>query len=334
MKNEGNNLSFRDHIRKRPGMYLGAVGSKGIINLVKGLMLDSNHKLKNEKNFFHFSILADNKFELKIKSESNIENLLSLNQGESGFSDQFHFKALEALCTRHEISRKDNFNLQLKWEFDKTIIKNSDVDFFNLSEVLAQVAYLNRESEILLTDNTKKYQSQSYFSFPEGINYIYKRCKIEALGEPKFEFSFDDNIGNNHYQIFVGYRTDWNPSPQIISFANQECTICGGSLVDGIIEGLVLGCDEYVNKLNLKSFKVKRSKFDNGLILVCSVKGGEYKYGGSFKESLIDEKIQQEVKDLIKKLTIEFFEKNKEIADKFLWRFDESQLTSGTMETK
>ena len=48
----------------------------------------------------------------------------------------------------------------------------------------------------------------------------------------------------------------------------------------------------------------------------------------------MDEKVQQEVRDLIKRLTVDFIEGNKEKSDKFLWRFDESQLTSGIMETK
>lgn len=334
MKNEESKLSFKDHIRKRPGMYLGAVGSKGIINLVKGLIIDTNRELENEKNFFHFSILADNKFELKIKSETNLDQLTTYSKDELDYSKKFHFRILEALSRKYEITKENDLNLKLVWELDESIINNSVVDFVNLSEELGQVAYLNRESEILITDNTKKYQNQSYFTFPEGIIYLYERCKIEALLKPKFEISFDDTIDNNHYQIFVGYRDDWFPTPQIISFANEIHTVCGGSLVDGVIEGLVLGCEECVSKSKPESFKVKRSKFDNGLILVCSVKGGEYKYGGSFKESLIDEKIQEEAKGLIKRLTVEFLENNKEKSEKFLWRFDESQLTSGIMETK
>lgn len=334
MKNEGNKLSFKEHIRKRPGMYLGAVGSKGIINLVKGLILDTNRELENEKNFFHFSILADNKFELKIKSETNLEKILIQPKEENDYSTKFHFRVLEALTDKYEITKEDDLNLILNWELNESIIKDSEVDFVNLSEVLGQVAYLNRESEILITDNTKKYQNQSYYSFPEGVRYVYERCKIETLGTPKFEISFEDKIGKNHYQIFIGYRTDWYPTPRVLSFANEVHTVCGGSLVEGIMEGLVLGCEEYVSKSNLEKFNIKRSKFDNGLILVCSVKGGEYKYGGSFKESLIDKNVQQEVRDLIKKLTLDFIEGNKEKSDKFLWRFDESNLTSGIMETK
>lgn len=334
MKSEESKLSLKDHIRKRPEMYLGAVGSKGIINLVKGLIWDTNRELDYEKNFFHFSILADNEFELKIKSDANLDNFLTLPIDDNDYSTKFHFRILEALSNKYKIEKENSSSVKFTWELDESIMKESKVDYVNLSEVLVQVAYLNRASEILVTDNTKKYQNQSYFTFPEGIKYVYERCKIEALLKPEFEISFDDKIGNNHYQIFVGYREDWFPTPQIISFANEIHTICGGSLVEGIIEGLVLGCEEYVSKSNLKSFKVKRSKFDNGLILVCLVKGGDYKYGGSFKVSLIDKKIQEEAKGLIKGLTIDFIKKNKEKSDKFLWRFDESQLTSGIIETK
>ena len=104
--------------------------------------------------------------------------------------------------------------------------------------------------------------------------------------------------------------------------------------MDGIIEGLVLGCQTYVEQHNLKSYTIKRSKFDNGLIIICAVKGSRFIYEGSFKESLSDENIKEEVKSLIKTLTINFIENNREKAEKFLWRFDESHLMSMVMETK
>lgn len=324
-------LEFKEHIRKRPAMYLGSSGSKGIINLIKGLILDANNELKTENNFFQFSIHNKNEFQLHIKSVNDVEQCFSKLKDQSGCFPKYHLQALEALSSRFEVERIDRYQANICWSLDETVFKNTTIDYIHLCEVLAQVAYLNRETEILITDKTKKHLNQTYYSFPEGIKYIYERCKIEALGKPQFELSFDNKIDNIHFQVLLGYRTDWYPSPIVMSFANEIHTTCGGSLVDGIMEGLRLGCREFVKKSSIKSYKIKKEKFNNGLILICSVKGDEFKYGGSFKESLIDDDIKKKSKKLIKRLTLEFMANNKEKTDKFLWRFDESQLTSGIM---
>lgn len=333
MQDKEKHISLKEHMQKRPAMYLGAVGSKGIINLVKGLILDSNRELKSEKNFFHFSILAENKFELKIKSNVHVDELLTIPNNDKDYPNKFYFSILNAISERVIINKENDFVICISWELDENIIGNTKVDFYNLSDELLQVAFLNRDSEILITDHTNKFQNQSYFNFPQGVKYVYERCKLEALGKPQFEITFDDAIGENHYQIYIGYRTDWFPNPQIYSFANDVHTVCGGSLVDGIMEGLFLGCETYINRHNFETFNVTKSKFDNGLILVCAVKGKDYEFGGSFKETLIDETVQNQSREIIKKLTIEFIENNKEKADTFLWRFDESQITNSMMET-
>lgn len=84
-----------------------------------------------------------------------------------------------------------------------------------------------------------------------------------------------------------------------------------------------------MNENNLETFKVSRKKFLNGLIIVCAVRGEDYKYGGSFKETLEDDIVKKQAKKIITKLALDFFYNQKEKADKFLWRFDTTQLTSG-----
>ena len=332
MKDEIQKLDASEHIRKRPGMYLGAVGSKGVVNLVKGIFLDSIEQLGNEEMFYHFTILGQNEYQISIESKSAFTKTMQNPSTEtSSIRENFHFSALKALSRTLNIEILKDHKLLIKWSLDESIYPVTTIDFIHLNEMTTQLAYLHRSSEILITDKTNKYLNQSYQHFPEGIRYIYDRCKIEALGDPKFELEFEGNIDENQYQIFLGYRTDWYPSPQIISFANEIHTICGGSLVDGIMEGLISGCRQYAKESNLKNHKIKKKKFNNGLILVCGIKGKEFTYGGSFKESLMNDEVKRKVKKLMKIKSLEFIRSNEEKANKFLWRFDETQLTSGIM---
>ena len=332
MKEEIQILSAEDAIRKRPGMYLGSVGSKGLINLVKGILLDSIDELKSEDLFFHFTIISHNNYQISITSISEFtEVMLNPTTETKHIRDNFHFSVLKALSQKLKINQTAKKNLLIKWSFDQKAFPIKKVDFVHLNEMATQIAYLHRQSEILISDKSGKYLNQSFFSYPEGIRYIYERCKVEAFGTPKFEIKFEGGINDNEYQIFLGYRTDWYPTPQIVSFANEIHTIFGGSLVDGILEGLISGCRKHVKDSKLENHKIKKKKFNNGLILVCAVKGQDLIYAGSFKESLFDDKIRKDVKKIIKLKTLEFINQNEEKANKFLWRFDETQLTSGIM---
>ncbi len=317
-------------IRKRPGMFLGGVDSKGIIDLFKGLLVDCIKTTNKAHNFFHITAFSKFEFEIDIKSFENISGFLNtLQQDFKNIEDykQFYLYLLDVLSTDLIIKENSLTELVLKFTLDTNIF-NETVDYLELSKSIFQLACLNRNSKFLITDNRFQYQSQNYYYFPDGIRYLYDKKVKDALGKPEFEISFDNFINGLEYQIFLGYRTDWYPSSLIISFADNIHTIYGGSLENGILAGLISACRHYVKTNDLKNFNIKKKKFINGLILVASVKGKEFKYGGSFKETLEDEKVEKDVKKQMKKITLDFMNVNKDKVDKFIWRFDETQLTS------
>ncbi len=78
----------------------------------------------------------------------------------------------------------------------------------------------------------------------------------------------------------------------------------------------------------MQEYKIRRKKFMNGLILVCAVRGGDFRYGGSFREKLEEQEIRTEAKKLVCKSALNFFKNQKEQTNKFLWRFDTTQLAN------
>jgi len=228
-----------------------------------------------------------------------------------------------------EILNIDTQSWQLNFSLNKDLIADTNIDYLKLSENLLQVALLNRQAEIIITDKRQKHLNQNYYYFPQGVFYLFDKATTEILGKPEFKLVFDDELNKNKYQIGLAYRSDWYPTPNVISFANDVHTICGGSLVDGILEGLITSCKKYVKENKMLTFKIKPKKFFNGLIVVCAVRGDNFHYGGSFKETLENDEVKKQAKKVIAKLVSDFFKNNKENAEKFLWRFDTTQLTSG-----
>ncbi len=319
-------LDFSEHVRKRPFMY---IGNDGIVGLFEGLLTDCIELCKTDEITFEIAVLGENCFTFGLTSRHDINPFIKQFSDESKEFSNYFPKVLKVISEIFEVITNENSKTEVAFSFDKTVISNTNIDYLKLTEKVLQFALLNRKCEVITIDKRQKYLTQNYYHFPQGVFYLFDRATSEVLGKPEFKITFDDKINTNRYQIGLAYRTDWYPTPNVISFGNDVQTICGGSLIEGVLDGLISTCKTYVKENNLTTFKIRRKKFLNGLIIVCSVRGEDFKYGGSFKETLEDEIVKKQAKKITSKLALDFFNNQKEKADKFLWRFDTSQLTSG-----
>ncbi|MBK7127994.1 MAG: hypothetical protein IPM74_13835 [Crocinitomicaceae bacterium] len=315
---------YMDHMRKRPSMY---IGNDGVAGLLRGFLVDCIELCKSDKITFKIIISGDDDFSIHLESPNDLTVIVE-KFNEDRLSQHYFPNVMKALSGKFDLNFSNKNNLEINFSIDHGIFSDV-IDSIKLDEKIITVALLNRQSEIVTIDNRKKYFTQNYYHFPEGIFYLFNRATKEVLGKPEFLLTFDDTINSRNYQIGLAYRTDWFPKPNIISFANDVHTVCGGSLVDGVMDGLINACRIYVKENNLSTFKIKRKKFLNGLVLVCTVRGAEFIYGGSWKETLESEEVKKDAKKLMSKLALEFFRTHKEQTDKFLWRFDTEQFASG-----
>lgn len=319
-------MSFEEGVRKRPYMF---IGNDGLIDLFKGLVIDCIKRCQTDEITFQIFILGENNFSIKVSSSKDIRVFSDQFNIESTDYINYYPKVLRVISKKFNLKFTEKKNLEINFSIDQTIISNTNVDYLKLNEKIMQLAVLNRQCELITIDKRQKYVSQNYFHFPQGIFYLFDRINDDALGKPEFILTFDERIDSISYQIGIAFRTDWYPQPNIFSFANDVHTIHSGSLVDGILDGIVSATKLYVKENNLTHFKVTRKKFYNGLIIVCAVRGENFTFGGSFKETLENESIKKEAKKIVSKLALQFFENNKEQTNKFMFRFDTKQLTSG-----
>jgi DNA gyrase/topoisomerase IV subunit B len=302
------------------------IGNDGIVGLFAEILRDCIELCEADRLTFEINIVGDNEFSIGLSGQQNLTTLL--HQFRVGDSASYIF-VLQTISELFEITSNNIDKVQITFSFDKTIIPNTVIDYLKLSEKMVLVALLNRQTEIITIDKRGKYLSQNYYHFPQGILYLFEKAKTEVLGKPKVEVFFDVEIGSNKYQIGIAYSTDWYPMPNITSFANDIQTVRGGSMVYGIVDGLVTACRKYIKVNSLTAMKIKRKKLLNGLIIVCAVRGGDFSYGGSFKETLEDDLVKKQAEKITEKLIFDFLSNHKEKADSFLWRFDTTRLTSG-----
>jgi DNA gyrase/topoisomerase IV subunit B len=322
MKENIQELTLTEHIRKRPAMYLGT--SDRMISLLKGLINNCLATVKSDACFFHITIRSEYDLELTVKSNGDISAFT--NTFEQTAFDFYYYRVLEAVSEKLIVKKKNTSELSLRSRLDATFIETS-IDYWKLIEVVSLIACLNRTTEIRITDNRAPYPNLNYFAFPQGIKYLYDRSVAEATGKPEFELAFDGELNGLFYQVFLGYRTDWFPQPHVISFANDIQTT-GGSLIDGITEGLIDGCRWYVKAKHLEHYSIRKAKFSNGLILVASVKGDDFTYDGSIKETLTDNRVRRDIKKIVRSMVLDFMYANPEKAHEFLWRFDTTRFAN------
>jgi DNA gyrase/topoisomerase IV subunit B len=323
--NQNNDITFAESVRMRPYMY---IGNDGLIGLFTGLISNCIELCETDEIYFEIVISGNNEFRFDISSKHDISPFLRQLLVEKHETNYYLPSVFKIISEKFEVITTGR-KTKIHFSVDNNVIKDTLVDYTKLSEKMLQLAMLNRNTEIVTKDKTQKYINQNYYHFPEGIFHLSNRAIKEALGKPAFQLSFDNELNGNKYQILLAYRTDWYPPPLVVSFANNVSTTYGGSLVNGVLEGLISACKAYVKEQQLSTYKIKQKKFLNGLILICAVRGKEYIYGGSFKEILENEDIQKDAKKIIHTLALDFFRNEKVKANEFLWRFDTSQLTSG-----
>jgi len=311
---------FKKHVRLRPAMY---VGNEIVIGLMKGLIIDCIRLCNTDEIKFEITLFAGSKFSIGLSSRQNLTPFFSSFKTKNVDFKHYSTKVLKAISQDLVIAdSKGGSSKTITFSLDENIVKNGTVDYLQINDEFLQLALLYRGMTIISIDKRRRFVNRICYHFPEGVLYLFEKAVAQVLGKPKIKLIFDSELNSRKYQICLGYRTDWYPEPLVASFANEIATVSGGSLVDGVVDGLVSACRKFAKETKADGLNIKRKKFRNGLILVCAVSGSEFAYGGSFKETLESDIIKREAKNISERLVLIFFREHTDLAVDFLSRFD------------
>jgi len=334
-------MALVENIKKRPGMYFGELGGKGAVRLIKELILECILLCKSENSLFTVSINTNSSFLIEIDGKANLAPFLQTFDSATVSPDRLTYaRTVTPVTKRLEISNdkiqalftegqwkfnnyKDDNTPQTRvtitCEIDETIFRYTNIDYLYLNQELILIPIINRQTEVIIRDERTKYLNQSYYSIPEGIYFVFNKIIKSLIGEPRFQIKYEGNMDENEYQIAIaGFK--WAPS--VTSFANYIDTVCHGSLLDGIIEGIISACKKYAKENNIKYFKATRKRILKSLIIVCSVKGSEFEYGGSTKQKLLSDSVKSQSKELVFSWIYCCLQNDKELSDSFTFYFD------------
>ncbi len=202
---------------------------------------------------------------------------------------------------------------------DKEIFKNGNYKFETLAERMRELAFLNPEITIKLTD--KRDGNEEVFHYEGGIvefvHYIDGTRKTLAK-DPIFVTGEREGVA---VEIAFEYCDDYREN--LFSYVNDINTVEGGTHVSGFRSALTRTLKSYADKNNLvKSDKINLTgdDFREGLTVVISTKVPEPQFEGQTKTKLGNSEVESIVQTIVNDKLGQYLEENPGIARRIVER--------------
>jgi len=173
---------------------------------------------------------------------------------------------------------------------DKEVFKTAEFERDIISERLRELAYLNKNLEIILRDERENMEEELRFKYKGGLSDFVKY--LDEHNNPLHNKVITVNRENGEVPIDVALRYSNSYNDNILTFVNNINTIEGGTHLSGFRSALTRAMNSYATKNNLikakKNEKITLSgeDFREGLTAIISVKVQEPQFEGQTKTKL------------------------------------------------
>lgn len=341
-----NSIKLAEHIRKRPAMYIGDLALQGFKNMLGYFFDEINSSAGQIPITVEFK--KDNVVCIEVSqidTQTIIELLQEIDKEVpvkllalpviAALAEQIHITVQNppslvvlwgnkgsyqmAASTSQEKDQK----LLIEFKIDFDIFNKFDLDYDILNDFIRKYAYLNSNFKIKCIDSRHDEIRINIYYYPNGISHLldYKIGK-QLYCNTSFRFDRKVKIDNYSFEISFAYLNVWLKHTDITSYAHNTELIFGGSLVEGILDGILTALKEVAAWQN-KKVVINRKKIKEQLILIATVKGDEYDFvfKGSLKGELDMPKMKKQIKDYIHLELINYFKCNESIATMMLGKY-------------
>lgn len=184
-----------------------------------------------------------------------------------------------------EIGEADDTGLTTIYLADEEIFGQSRYDFDSLSERLREMAYLNKDLEISLTD--ERDEREITFYFEGGIISFVRHLNRNRTTWHRQPIYISKNVDSTQVEVALQYNDGFTES--VFSFANCVNTQDGGSHLTGFRTALTRVLNDYAHKNKfLKEDEPNLTGEDvrEGLTAVINVKLHQPQFEGQTKAKL------------------------------------------------
>jgi len=220
-----------------------------------------------------------------------------------------------------QIGKSKSTGTKVRFMPDKEIFESLEFHYDILAQRLRELAFLNAELRIILTDERGKEPRTEEFYYKGGIVAF-----VEFLNQNKNVFHkkpiyFQDTKDGVVVEIALQYNDSYNE--QFFSYANFIHTTEGGTHEIGFKSALTRTINNYAQANNLlKNLKSNLTGEDvrEGLTAVISVKLRDPQFEGQTKTKLGNSNVKGIVESITNEKLAQFFEENPPIARKIVMK--------------
>lgn len=330
------NYNVLEHIRKRPGMYIGALDNSGFNELIHYLIRDF---IAIEFYEVNCTLYKNNRIIIESKGTKSSTLLSNAIKNINNYKDSHFYLSIACLVALSDflkIEINENFVLssnkgifkieneiindearKIKFDFtiDKDIFKNLNLSYPHLNTLLRRYGFLNSELKIKSIDKSSTELQINIFHYPKGLSEIidFEIEKNFRYNSPFFKLNLNKKTDFS-YSLSLAFVEGLSLKPRIKVYANYKETILGGSLLNGILQGFKKFLKEEAVKSNLK-LNISNTKLKNHLLLYASV-NGELSFLGATRWKLGTPKVQSEIKEFVyQELKFYFSDKKDKLND-------------------
>ena len=199
---------------------------------------------------------------------------------------------------------------------DATIFKNRVFKFETLAERLRELAFLNKEVSLEITDLRSKQEQTERFHFEGGIvefvQYI-DATRPSVMKKPVYAKGSDKDENGRMVEVEVSLQYNEQYSENVFSYVNNINTHEGGTHLVGFRTALTRTLNSYGYKNNLvKEDKITLTgdDFREGLTAVVSVKVPEPQFEGQTKTKLGNSEVKSIVESVVGEELANWLEQN------------------------
>lgn len=201
---------------------------------------------------------------------------------------------------------------------DPEIFKSFTLIYEHINDFLKQFAYLNSSLNIISIDKSGEELQRNVFYYPSGIfKQLDDAISRLQCAHPWLKLNISSEIGNFSYNIGICYLNWQTQNACIKTYAGNTEMLYGGSLIDGILDGIIASIKALAYKENV-DITITKKIVANRLMIMAQVRGKDIEYVGSTKSRIGMPKMRKEVKKLVSDHLTTYFHVNPEITQRLL----------------
>ena len=356
-------LEGLEAVRKRPGMYIGSTGPRGLHHLVyeivdnavdealagyctaidvvlkadgsvevtdngRGIPVDRHTKMKMPTVEVVLTVLhAGGKFGgdgYKVSGGlhgvgSSVVNALSTELDveikRDGFVWSMEFERGKRKAALKKGAKTKATGTMIRFTPDPEIFETTVYDFETLETRLREMAFLNRNLKITLSDErpveTGGEKREEVFKYAGGIVDFVKHLNRSKENVNAKVIYFSSAGDEGEVEVALQWTTSYSDST--MAFANNINTHEGGTHLDGFKNALTRTINDYARRNNILKEKDKNLSGDDvreGLTAILSVKLHDPQFEGQTKTKLGNPEMRGFVQSIVAQGLAEFLEEN------------------------